>query len=118
MSQPPSGSSSSQPIPTRPRTTRPDRRPILPGPISRSAKAQAQAVLHSPKEVPTVELGGKKSLFQSFRSLNPNTRILFGVIVGIVGIAGLMVDRNVLQDDKAETSPGGISVRMVDRKPS
>ncbi|WWC73503.1 uncharacterized protein I206_107474 [Kwoniella pini CBS 10737] len=111
MSQSPQ---SSQTIPSRPRTTRPDRKLILPGPITRSARAQA--ALHHPKEIPTLELGGNKSLFKSFTSLNPNTRILFGVIVGIIGVAGLMIDRNVLQDDNSKAENTGISVRMVDRK--
>ncbi|WWD04155.1 hypothetical protein V865_002221 [Kwoniella europaea PYCC6329] len=100
---------------------RPDRKPILPSPIARSARAAAAigaAGLHSPqvnKSMPTVELGGNKSLYGSFRSLAPNARIIFGLAIGAVGLAGLMIDRNVLQDEKVDEKPA-ISVRMVDRK--
>ena len=67
MSQSPSSSSSgSQSIPLKSRANRPDRKPILPGPITRSARAQASLQSPSIKQIPTVELGGKKSLFQSF----------------------------------------------------
>ncbi|WVW86708.1 hypothetical protein I302_108762 [Kwoniella bestiolae CBS 10118] len=104
-----------------PTSSRPDRKPLLPSPIARSARAAAVSGaqgLQSPqvnRSIPTVELGGNKSLFGSFRSLGPNTRIVFGLVLGAVGLAGLMVDRNVLQDEKGEEK-AGISVRMVDRK--
>ncbi|WRT69501.1 uncharacterized protein IL334_006487 [Kwoniella shivajii] len=119
-----------------PRTSsKPNRKPILPGPIARSARASALQPVNltsaSSSGSSTVsginmnmnstsnsnaELKGRgKSLFQSFRSLAPNARIIFGLVVGTVGIAGLLIDRNVLQDDKIEDKPP-ISVRMVDRK--
>ncbi|WWC93012.1 uncharacterized protein L201_007976 [Kwoniella dendrophila CBS 6074] len=119
MSQSPKETISQSAITSRATASgRPDRKPILPGPIARSARASALqgSGSVSPKSIPTVELGGKKSLLDSYKSLGPNARIIFGLVVGAVGIAGLMIDGNVLQDDTADQDKSGISVRMVDRK--
>ncbi|OCF37112.1 hypothetical protein I317_00168 [Kwoniella heveanensis CBS 569] len=121
-----------------------DRRPLLPPAVARAARASASngGGSGSPSATAGAGLanatagaaagagakvgGGSKSLFQSYLSLSANTRIIFGVVIGIVGLAGMMVDRNVLQDDDSlNNSSGsgsgpqqdkGFEVRMVDRK--
>ncbi|WVF68626.1 hypothetical protein IAT40_003396 [Kwoniella sp. CBS 6097] len=118
---------------------RPDRRPLLPPAVARAARASAingggvtppSSISSSSSASAAGSVGSKasggKSLFQSYLSLSANTRIIFGVVIGVVGLAGMMVDRNVLQDNNASaggngsgerSSEGkGFEVRMVDRK--
>ncbi|RXK38307.1 hypothetical protein M231_04480 [Tremella mesenterica] len=63
--------------------------------------------LASPKPNPRA-----KSLVDSFRSLSPRTRMLFGLTMGVVGIGWWMADKMVpvAKDEKPL-----ISVRIVDR---
>ncbi|ALO60556.1 hypothetical protein CNE01420 [Cryptococcus deneoformans JEC21] len=58
-----------------------------------------------------------RSLWQSYLSLSGNARIAFGLALGAVGIAGILWDRQVAEDEpkgELEQKPL-INVRMVDR---
>ncbi|OWT39318.1 hypothetical protein J008_03297 [Cryptococcus neoformans] len=58
-----------------------------------------------------------RSLWQSYMSLSGNARIVFGLALGAVGIAGILWDRQVTEDEpkgEQEQKPL-INVRMVDR---
>ncbi|WVR08227.1 hypothetical protein IAU60_005274 [Kwoniella sp. DSM 27419] len=117
-----------------PRTSgRPDRRPLLPPTVASAARASAaQGPSTAPRSaslaggvgaraapgmgsLPGGEAGrtGGKSLFASYMSLTGRARIAFGLVIGTIAIGGLMVDRNVLQDEEGQK---GFEVRMVDRK--
>ncbi|WVQ96162.1 hypothetical protein IAU59_003265 [Kwoniella sp. CBS 9459] len=131
--RPPPPSASAAALSSKSANTRPDRRPLLPPAVARAARASAingtiggaggagGSAGSAASGTASVNAGarGGKSLFQSYLSLSANTRILFGVVIGIVGLAGMLVDRNVLQDDGAsngEQDGKGFEVRMVDRK--
>lgn len=49
-------------------------------------------------------------------ALNPNTRILFGVVLGVVGMAGLYWDRWIAPEESREGDKPLVGVRVVDRE--
>ncbi|WVN86959.1 uncharacterized protein L203_102134 [Cryptococcus depauperatus CBS 7841] len=109
---------SKKPIPTLlplSTTSRPDRKPIeqpsrLP-PTSPSPLAGTST--HKPPMPDNVK---SKSIFQSFLSLKPNAKIGFGIVLGVIGIAGMLVDQTILQEPtKKQDEKPLINVRMVDR---
>ncbi|EAL20774.1 hypothetical protein CNBE1370 [Cryptococcus deneoformans B-3501A] len=81
-----------------------------------SGWAATRAVLARGR-TPIPEHVKSRSLWQSYLSLSGNARIAFGLALGAVGIAGILWDRQVAEDEpkgELEQKPL-INVRMVDR---
>ncbi|WWD20123.1 hypothetical protein CI109_104599 [Kwoniella shandongensis] len=110
-----SSASASSALSPRSSTSRPDRRPLFPPPSTATTSNTQRKVITRPGAAPIPENVKSRSLFQSYLSLSGNTRIAFGVILGVVGIAGLFIDRRVLQDEKGVDEKPLIGVTMVDR---
>ncbi|KAK8849499.1 hypothetical protein IAR55_004833 [Kwoniella newhampshirensis] len=117
---PPSSSASASPSPSsssssalspRSSSSRPDRRPLFPPTGTTTPRRVVR-----PRSTPIPDNVRSRSLFQSYLSLSGNTRIAFGLVLGVVGLAGLMLDRKVLQDNVKEGDQKSlIGVTMVDR---
>ncbi|KAE8542382.1 hypothetical protein D1P53_001159 [Cryptococcus gattii VGV] len=131
-------SSSPTPRPSPLSNSRPDRRPVnpprrrpIPSPNVPTPSALASEPLASAtgsgwaatraalarERTPIPEHVKSRSIWQSYLSLSGNARIMFGLALGAVAIAGLLWDRQVTEDEpkgEQEQKPL-INVRMVDR---